>query len=243
MPRRNRLSTACLWPGLPQLWSQGTWSGLAVAVGFAILLNVLIVSTLVWTEWIGMNLWVGLWVGLIGSCLVSAVADRYGTRTRLPLQSDRPRGSQVAPAETGQELAEKTDGDLFRSCQAQYLQGNWYEAETQLVELLRGSPRDVEAQLLLATLYRHLERFDEAGRWLAGLERSEEAEGWIQEIRNERACLVRALADEVSVKESTSPDGGSDATCDERSVRTNNRGCSGGSTGDFQILDDEQPAK
>ncbi|MFV2066888.1 MAG: hypothetical protein ACC645_07880 [Pirellulales bacterium] len=214
MPRRNRLSTASLWPGLPQLWSRGMWSGLAVAVVFAILLDVLILSTLVWTESIGTNVRMGLWAGLIGTCLVSAFAERYGNRTRQPLQSDRPRGSQAAAAETGQEPAEKTNEDLFRSCQAQYLRGNWYEAETELVELLKGSLRDVEAELLLATLYRHLERFDEAGRWLAELERSEEAEGWSQEIRNERACLMRAVANEVSVEETTSSDGGSDAACD-----------------------------
>jgi len=191
------------------------WSGLAVAVGFAILLNVLIVSTLVWTEWIGANVRFGLWVGLIGTWLISAVADRYRARTRQSPHRDGLRAGHGARAESEGELTEKMNGDLFRNSQAQYLQGNWYEAEMLLVTLLKGSPRDVEARLLLATLYRHRERFEEAGRSLAELERSEEAEGWSREIHNERAGLARVRTNESPIEQSPSSDGGSDMACDQ----------------------------
>ena len=39
-----------LWPGLPQLWFEGAWSGLALAVGFGLLVNFLLVASLIWVE-------------------------------------------------------------------------------------------------------------------------------------------------------------------------------------------------
>ncbi|OYV92883.1 MAG: hypothetical protein B7Z73_04250, partial [Planctomycetia bacterium 21-64-5] len=42
----------CLWPGLPQLWLSGAWSGLALAIGFALLLDLLLLTSLLWTEWV-----------------------------------------------------------------------------------------------------------------------------------------------------------------------------------------------
>lgn len=206
MPRRNRLPVACFWPGAAQLWSRGMWSGLAMAIGFAIVLNVLIVATLVWTEWIGTNGKIGLALGLLGICLISAVVDRYGTRTGRSDQSERSSGGRGLLEDAGEELAENPDGGLFRHCQAQYLQGNWYEAETSLLQLLEVAPRDVEGALLLATLYRHRRRYAEAARYLAELERNEQAERWSREIGHERACLARALADESRPAETSSPD-------------------------------------
>ena len=39
----------CCWPGLPGLWYRGRWSSLALAIAFAVLLNLTIVSSFVWT--------------------------------------------------------------------------------------------------------------------------------------------------------------------------------------------------
>ncbi len=39
-----------LWPGLPQLWLAGWWWGLALAAGFAVLVDLLLVVSYVWVE-------------------------------------------------------------------------------------------------------------------------------------------------------------------------------------------------
>ncbi|MEM6798074.1 MAG: hypothetical protein AAF589_01045, partial [Planctomycetota bacterium] len=56
MPRRTverRLHWAAyLWPGLPHLWNEGSWAGLALALGFTVLLNASVLSVAVWPEWL-----------------------------------------------------------------------------------------------------------------------------------------------------------------------------------------------
>ena len=161
-----------LWPGLPQLWLDGAWSGLALAVAAAGLLNVLLLSTLVWVEWFSPALaklgWVatgGLWVG---AAIFAAHAQAKSAR-----QADNP------------------PQDLFRRAQAEYLQGDYFQAEATLAELLTANPRDAEARLLLATLLRHTQRIDEAEDQLRQLTRFETAARWQIEITSERARLKR----------------------------------------------------
>ena len=52
----------CLWPGLPQLWSCGSWAGLALAVGAATGLDMLLLVSFGWSELIGPSLRTTLWV-------------------------------------------------------------------------------------------------------------------------------------------------------------------------------------
>ena len=56
--------TMYLWPGLPQLWSCGSWGGLALAIAAAILLNLLVLLSFGWSELIGQNLRTTLWAAL-----------------------------------------------------------------------------------------------------------------------------------------------------------------------------------
>jgi hypothetical protein len=58
-----------------------------------------------------------------------------------------------------------------------------------LVRQLKGQPGDVESRLLLATLLRHIKRYDEARRELAHLEKLERALPWQTEIAAERHWL------------------------------------------------------
>ena len=161
-----------LWPGLPQLWLDGAWSGLALAVGAATLLNMLLLSTLVWVEWFSPPIvklgWVttgGLW---IGAAIFAAHAQAKSAR-----KADNP--SQ----------------DLFRRAQGEYLQGDYFQAEATLADILTANPRDAEARLLLATLLRHTQRIDEAEDQLRQLTRFETAARWQIEITGERARLKR----------------------------------------------------
>jgi hypothetical protein len=90
------------------------------------------------------------------------------------------------------------DGGLFVQAQGEYLRGHWYEAESLLRKLLRKSPGDIEAHLLLATLYRHTRRGDEMRDRLRRLERLDGAQQWRWEVDRERQLLQRKVEGAVT---------------------------------------------
>ena len=67
---RRTPAATYLWPGLPRLWVDGSWAGLAEALAFALLVDGLVLASWVWTEWLGAG-WlrcgwlcaVMLWIG------------------------------------------------------------------------------------------------------------------------------------------------------------------------------------
>ena len=62
-----------LWPGLPQIWLYGSWSGLVVALGAAALLDVLLLVSFGWTELIGQNLRNILWAAFVVAWIAAVV--------------------------------------------------------------------------------------------------------------------------------------------------------------------------
>lgn len=175
----------CLWPGLPQLWMRGAWSGLALAVGFTALVNVLLMASLVWTEWFQFGLLLACWAAVIGLYIASAFVS-IGWLGAIQPQ---------AGVDDGEEL--------FREAQTQYLKGNWFEAETLLNQRVSRNLHDADAQLMLASLKRHTGRLDDALAQLERLERTEAALKWSQEIANERLLLARARAEQSAETEQT----------------------------------------
>lgn len=164
----------CLWPGLPQLWIAGDWSGLALAVGFACLVNLLLLTSLHWTEWLDAGLKIAGWTAVSVLWCASAVSGwRWMSRQK---QSATRAGEQ----------------DLFPRALGEYLKGNWYEAEVACHELLRRAAGDVEARLLLATLLRRTRRFPEARGQLEQLTRLDAAAAWEAEIASEYERLSEA---------------------------------------------------
>lgn len=166
--------TTYLWPGLPQLWYWGYGSGLAMAVGCAALLNLMLLASLVWVELLSAwQLRLGwLLIGLIW--IVSAAMSSW-----------RGRGEPSPPQPASAE-------GLFRRALSEYLQGSWFEAETLLGQLLHIHPRDAEARLLLATLLRRVGRRQEAQVQLARLDLLRDSEKWRLEIDVERRLLAEA---------------------------------------------------
>lgn len=167
MPR-----TACCWPGLPALWYDGAWRGLALAIGFALAIDLLLMVSLVWVEW-----W-SLWTVRLGwgaAAVVWLAAATLARRRQLP---DLELLGQTAP------------DDLFPRALDEYLLGNAFEAEAILIGVLRQSPRDVESRLLLATLLRHGKRHAEACEQLDALDKLDGAERWRTEIDAERRFLA-----------------------------------------------------
>lgn len=163
---------ACLWPGLYQLWLAGSWAGLVLAAGFALLLNTVLLASFVWVELLGVrDLRLGwLAVGLLwsGSLLFSLGAAARGPRP-----------------------VSRTVEGLFRKALNEYLLGNWFEVESTLAGLLRQAPRDVEGRLLLATMLRRTGRHDEALAHLSQLERLNNAAPWSREIAVERDRIAQ----------------------------------------------------
>jgi tetratricopeptide (TPR) repeat protein len=174
-----------LWPGLPQLWFSGFWSGLALAMGFALLLNWMLLASFVWVELLdpfGLRLgWLAIGSLWVGSAIISVWYGRRG------------------PVLRGATSAEV----LFREALNEYLLGSWFEAESILGRLLRLYPRDAEGRLLLATLLRHTRRYDEALDQLNRLERLRDSDQWVREIAAEKR---RIAAGQTSRSATTGPE-------------------------------------
>lgn len=185
MPNRRRRRAGWIWPGLPWLWNQGSWAGLVLAVAFAVLVNILFIASVVWTEWMDRGIRRAGWLAAATIWCGAAIASRQGQAAgdeNDPLLNDPESGLAVTE---GREAAE----DLFRKVITQYLQGNWYETQCGLEDLIRQNPRDVAARLMHATMCRHLGRTEEAARRLAGLTSLPEARAWQHEIERERRWL------------------------------------------------------
>lgn len=162
----------CLWPGLPRIWYRGEWRALAAAVLFGAALDLLLVSTFVWPELFPVS-WVTFgWFALAAVWIVATVqALRSFSSIR--------------------ETVVAGDQGLFNRARAEYLRGRWSEAESLLTQIVGRCKRDIEAQLMLATLYRRTRRFDEAHDRLRTLERLDGADRWSWEIDQERKMLKR----------------------------------------------------
>ncbi len=139
-----------LWPGLADLWWHGAWSGLALATSYAILTGLLLAATLVWDELLGPNLGGSIWAGY-AVCWLALLFVSLRT-------SPRAKEAQLDGA-----------SDLFPEALAEYLRGNWLEAELLARRQVASFPSDVESTVLLAATLRHTNRFDEARNARHGL--------------------------------------------------------------------------
>lgn len=181
-----------LWPGLAHLWISGSLAGLALAAGFTFLLNLLVLSTVVWPEW--------LTPGVKAGCAVSAgviwLAALVETRAELRRIGNRREREEQTPAElrqSGRQVADSRRPEaLFSLAQHQYLRADWQSAERTLRSLLRLEKEDAEAHLLLAGVHRRMGRESDALRRLRRLLTRDEAVRWRFEINREIDLLTRA---------------------------------------------------
>ena len=177
----------CCWPGLPGLWFRGRWSSLLVAIVFSIVLNLAIISTFVWT---------GIFVDETFTAIAWPVIIALWAATGWVAFQNLPDVMSVK-SRTEQTVLDSSDA-LFLDARGEYLKGNWDAAEGLLLKQLSKTPRDVESRLLLATLYRHTRKFDDAWRQLETLEMFDESETWTSEILRERKLLELVIEHENS---------------------------------------------
>lgn len=159
----------CLWPGLVKLW-RGNWKALVLAVGFAAVLDLLLAATFVWPELLPPSSLPFAWLA-VGGYWCFAVWQGF----RLRANMDKVSG--------------ETNLDLFIQAQGEYLLGNWYEAESTLQRLLAVNSGDVEATLLLATMYRRTHRYKEARDLQKTLSRMDGTQPWRTELDRESQLL------------------------------------------------------
>ncbi len=173
----------CFWPGLARLWTKGDGSSLALALGFALILNLALISSFLWPELFGRGFPTMIWPILGVIWIVSA----YISHQELAIRSQ------------SREIVRESDSPvpdtLFIQAQREYLRGNWSDAEKLLRNRLQFRPRDSEARLLLATSYRHQGKTELALQELTVLQRFDESAPWIIEIEQEIALNVQRRED------------------------------------------------
>jgi hypothetical protein len=175
--------SAYLWPGLPQLWTRGSWAALGLAVGFTALANALAAATFVWDEWLADGVR-GVAAAALGVIWILAWLEGRADWRRL--LAELSAGDAALP-----DPSEQSDR-WFCEAQLAYLAGDWVSAEQTLLKLVKLDPRDAAARLALATLWRHEGRRDAAAAELDRLELLETAAAWKREIAWERE-RIRAI--------------------------------------------------
>lgn len=163
-----------LWPGMPWLWLRGSAAGLVLALAFAVVLDLAIVATWVYSEFFGIQVSLGLWAAAAAVWIVATVS----AVSAFP-----------PPIRTTRDAA--TDA-LFVAARDAYLARDWLAAETKLRSLLVVAPTDGEAQLLLATLLRRVGRLKESRDALDKLSRSDSGGPWLAAIARELERLAAA---------------------------------------------------
>lgn len=185
----------CLWPGMAELWWRGRLSALPAAIGFGVLVNGLLITRFLYPEWLsGVLVRVACWVGL-----VAWAVGAFRAIQELPgLLSPRSVSDQP---------------DRFPEAQVLYLGGEWDRAEELLRGILEVEPRDPPAMLLLAGVYRHRGRLDEAEEWLRRLALLEAADPWWleREAEGRRLSRAREAAEESAASEGHEQAGASEA--------------------------------
>ena len=174
----------CCWPGLARLWVRGHSSSLLVAIGFAILLNLALVSTFLWPTSLGVTFPLVAWPTI----LLVWTASTWVSYKCLP--------DVMAVGSQSRENVGETTDTLFNQAQREYLKGHWTETESLLKRRLVSVPRDVESRLLLATMLRHQRRLDAAREELKMIPKFDESLHWDFEIERERKLIDLIEADE-----------------------------------------------
>lgn len=184
---------ASLWPGLPQAWRLGSVRGLALAMLFAAGLNLALVCSFVWPRWPIAILPPGTaaaiaWVWVLGLWIIGFRWTAGTWRNLCPLR----------------RIAEPQIDEWFREAQQAYLQGHWIEAEGLLAKLLAREPDDAETRLLLASVQRRTQSWDQSRRTLNELREQPAAARWRLEIDTELKHLDALEAETAKEAEETS---------------------------------------
>jgi len=180
----------CCWPGLPQLWLRGQWRGLVAALAFAVLVNLGFAATFIWPQWWPAGWCQVLWGGLgLTWCITAIHSCRFvaGWKNSMTISTDH-------------DWTRQNEDDYFSRAQAHYLKQNWFEAEQCLSSAVSVNAYDVDAFLMLISLFRHTGRHQEAKKVLQHVNTLETNGKWNWELKREQELLdsFESLVEEES---------------------------------------------
>lgn len=181
----------CGWPGLARLWTKGHWPSLWIAMGFSLLVNLALISTFVWPKLLGDDFPFIAWPLIF----VVWMASTWVSYRSLP--------ELLSIGSAPDRVEAETNDTLFIRAQAEYLKGNWTDAEKLFVRQLEENSRDVQSRLFLATLFRHTRRLRQAQEQLLEIRKFDESAHWNFEIQREQD-LIKSI-EEQSSPEPTKP--------------------------------------
>jgi tetratricopeptide (TPR) repeat protein len=165
----------------------GHWTFLVISLLFALLLDVLLVANFYWTAMITTGqrniLLIVFFVAWFGLFSVAALKSRFLNAMLKTDEKDK----------------------MFREAILLYLRGDWFGTESLVLPLIKKNPRDIEMLLLLATLYRHTQRYDEALAILDKLNLFENAGHWFPEMETERKLIAEEFAEKSAETSNESP--------------------------------------
>ena len=188
--RESRISAKWLWnlwPGLPDAWLRGRIEGLLIALGFALVLEIALLTSFVWPLWFGPFTRTVVWFCVAVYWLIGTVSAVI-------------RGAHNFGNASGRL-------GLFRQAQAEYLNGNWFGAERLLQQLLGTDETDADVRLMLATLYRRIRRWDAARRQLSLVTTYDHEGKWRLEVSRERILLGQETAKQQQASTQNRADG------------------------------------
>jgi hypothetical protein len=184
----------CGWPGLAHLWLRGSYTALVWAIGFSLLLNLALVATFLWPALLGVLFSAVVWpiiflVWLVSSWTSVNMVQKLSVPPRMSSEQERTdfsaEKSGIINHDDQSDLSTVVSHTLFNRAQREYLKGHWTQAETLLKQRLEQAERDIEARLLLATLFRHSGKLDLAVHQLEQMRRFDDAVHWNFEIQRE----------------------------------------------------------
>ena len=168
-----------MYPGYSDMVRYGHRFFLAIALGFALLVDAFLIVNFYWTEQITpsqRNLFLAaLLVAWILLTLIAAFWKHRLDAAAKPEQAD----------------------ETFLQTISHYLRGDWFTAESLMLPYLEKYPKDIEVLLLQATMYRRTERYEEALLVLDRLQLLEGSRYWHSEIEAERKMIGEAADESV----------------------------------------------
>lgn len=169
-----------LWPGMASLLVRPTFTAWLGNAAMAAIFHLALAAAILWPNWLTSTERGLLWAAL-GVAWLTGVACSY----RFVRQHTQRSQHRSLP-------------DPFPEAIHAYLAGNLVQAESLVRAILRESPRDVEAALLLATIWRRRGRLDAAEKLLRNLARLEVAYPWLWEIERELVRVAQAREEQAS---------------------------------------------
>jgi len=163
-----------MYPGYSGMVRYSHWSFLTIALSFALLVNAFLIANFYWSALITPAQRNICLVSLLGAWIVllflASICKRYLDTVTRTEQND----------------------ETFRQTICHYLRGDWFAAEAQILPYLKKYPKDVEVLLLQATMYRRMERHEEALLVLNNLQLLQNSRYWHAEIESERSLIAAA---------------------------------------------------